>query len=381
VLDLGDVPDDFEEHVRPTSEGDSSAPHAQFPVDDAATERWEVCRDLNLGASDMAAELDDAACRRLLNLSAATASAYLAGADLRRLNVAAKAFGVCWCYVNETGNSALRGQAAKATRLLARGTVRMRAQVTEAFARDGHPAGEVQTPLMPRAERPPYNVLAGSGSRGFARFVQLFGRHVELRSWCAFSGGTVGGGQIMYATAWTPPQQAERPEPPAVNHPRIEVADWQGVASWLSTAPAAQATLLFGMPVVPNWVLARSGNVVLNAHNGALPTMRGLDALAWSLALGEPPTATAHEVVARVDAGPAVAVRKLASYPVKTVSARLKDAQCVALAAALLDDTGRPVDTIEPISGARYFGRMHPLLRRVMDSVTLDADTSSSKGP
>lgn len=80
-------------------------------------------------------------------------------------------------------------------------------------------------------------------------------------------------------------------------------SDWLGVRKHL-TELEPQLIVLAGMGMVPDaiWQIPRLG--VLNAHNGRLPTYRGMDAVAWACLRGDPVFCTTHLAVGGVDTGP-----------------------------------------------------------------------------
>lgn len=380
MLTPGDLPAELADGHRDEQRAPSWQPGAMDSVhtDDAATQSWDVCGELNLGVARTAATLSDERCGALLTVSSAFARAYLDGADLRRLNIAAKALGACWQRAHR-GDLARPGDASDSARLIAAATVRMRSHVTAALrtAADRPAAPEAQP-----AGGDAVHVLAGSGSGTFALFAQLYGHRIDIVSTLAYAGTGVGG-SAMYAHAWKPPNSAAAAVVTAPRQTEATSASWDGVATWLSDLLPGSKVLLFGMPVVPARVLAHAPGLVLNAHNGALPGLRGLDALAWATAIGTPPTATAHEVVAEVDAGLPLAAIEVALHPLPTVADRLKRAQCAALVAALPSRSGNAAHPVGAVTTrGRYYGRMHPHLRRVLDSVVAEhlGTTNSGRG-
>jgi hypothetical protein len=50
---------------------------------------------------------------------------------------------------------------------------------------------------------------------------------------------------------------------------------------------------------------------ILNAHQGPLPAIRGMNAVEWSLLLGEPPTVTVHFIDAGIDTGATVSATRI----------------------------------------------------------------------
>lgn len=336
-------------------------------LSDAEIRRLDTGAELNLGVAQTATTLSPARARELARTAGSAAAAYLGGADVRTFNVAAKGLGACWWRATHEKDRALAAEVEQAAGLVAGCGSRLRHEAAAALRSAW--AGPDELPVVP--EPPPgavgFHALAGGPSRTLGLFQAGAGRRFRLRSSCAYLGAGVGSGPTMYQRAWKPPSSLEQTTAEPVR-PQTSAETWDGVIAWLERVPAGEPVLLFGMPVVPARVLAATGATVVNAHNGSLPAVRGLDALAWSVALGEAPTATAHEVVAEVDAGRVLAVARLSPFPLGTVADRLKQAQCVVLAAALTvprSDHGHRA----PGPG-RYFGRMHPYLRRILDDVT-----------
>ncbi|MFN0051859.1 MAG: formyltransferase family protein [Planctomycetales bacterium] len=68
--------------------------------------------------------------------------------------------------------------------------------------------------------------------------------------------------------------------------------------------------LLRGTDIIKPIVI-ESVPLVLNAHYGPLPTIRGMNSIQWSLLLGLPVTVTLHRVDANVDTGPILMHREM----------------------------------------------------------------------
>jgi methionyl-tRNA formyltransferase len=142
--------------------------------------------------------------------------------------------------------------------------------------------------------------------------------------------------------------------------------------------------ILAGMPVVPAPVLAAARLGVINAHNGALPAYRGMDAVGWALLNGDPVTCTAHIARPAVDAGEVIAALGVPPAPAATLRSRVKDAQVALLldAAAFTARQGRLPEAAPQRPGAgRHYYRLHPHLKRLLDASPYARAGNYSEGP
>jgi Formyl transferase len=80
---------------------------------------------------------------------------------------------------------------------------------------------------------------------------------------------------------------------------------------WRPGARSSDIALLVDMPVVPASVLDAARLGVLNAHNGALPSHCGMDAVGWALLHNQPIVCSLHLARPKVDTG-----EVLATHPV-----------------------------------------------------------------
>jgi methionyl-tRNA formyltransferase len=125
------------------------------------------------------------------------------------------------------------------------------------------------------------------------------------------------------------------------------------------------------MPIVPARILRIPPLGFLNAHNGALPHYRGMDAVAWALLNNDPVICTLHMARPTVDAGEILATAPIPFPPAQTLRDRVKAAQLELLlaAAAFTVLTGRlPDATPQPPTSGHRFYRLHPHLKRILDA-------------
>jgi methionyl-tRNA formyltransferase len=141
--------------------------------------------------------------------------------------------------------------------------------------------------------------------------------------------------------------------------------------------------ILAGMPVVPAAVLATARLGVINAHNGALPAYRGMDAVGWALLNGDSVTCTVHIARPAVDAGEVIADLGVPPAPAGTLRSRVKDAQVTLLldAAAFTARHGRlPAAAPQRAGAGRHYYRMHPHLKRLLDASPYASAGNDSEG-
>lgn len=223
-------------------------------------------------------------------------------------------------------------------------------------------------------------VLARVGSGSPARLAKLTaGRGAPLAGICWYRSPGEATGEAEhppsgYADAWYPPA-AETPTPPASPplpahllqlHPR----GWDQVAAAIGSHDI-DLVLLAGMPIVPAAVLDRARVGVVNAHNGALPTYRGMDAVAWAILNNDPVVCSLHRAVPGVDTGEVYAAAAVPLTPTGTLRARVKQTQLQLLSAAATHVTATgalPAGTAQPAGLGRQFYRLHPHLKRVLDA-------------
>ena len=137
------------------------------------------------------------------------------------------------------------------------------------------------------------------------------------------------------------------------------------------------------MPVVPAPVLATARLGAINAHNGALPAYRGMDAVGWALLNNDPVVCTAYIARPAVDAGEVIAALPVPVSPAGTLKSRVKDAQVALLiaAAGLTAAHGRlPDASPQPPGPGRQYYRMHPHIKRLLDASPYAKSGSDAEG-
>jgi len=147
------------------------------------------------------------------------------------------------------------------------------------------------------------------------------------------------------------------------------VASWDQVAAVLQRH-RADLVVLLGMPIVPARILRLARLGVINAHNGALPSYRGMDAVAWALMYGDAIVCTLHLASAEVDTGDVLASEPVPFAPAATLRGRVKTAQLRLLLAAArfaVETSRLPDACAQPARGARRFYPLHPHLKRILD--------------
>jgi folate-dependent phosphoribosylglycinamide formyltransferase PurN len=221
-------------------------------------------------------------------------------------------------------------------------------------------------------------VLAGAGSASPARFLAAASSaRLPIAGLCWYTGASaaIGGAvESSYDSAWYPPENrtagTAHSLPPPRQLPQTTADTWEAVADALRKFNASLVILL-GMPIVPGRILRIPPLGFLNAHNGALPHYRGMDAVAWTLLNNDPVICTLHMARPAVDAGEILAAAPVPFPPAQTLHDRVKATQLELLlaAAAFTVQTGRlPDATPQPPTPGRRFYRLHPHLKRVLDA-------------
>ncbi len=246
----------------------------------------------------------------------------------------------------------------------------------------GPPSSPAQPPLYvpgrPRGATVELVVLAGAGSASPARFLAAASSaHLPVAGLCWYRGASAAIGRAVgssYDSAWYPPENpaastAASPPPPW-QIPQATADTWEAVTDALRKFNA-RLVILLGMPIVPAHILLIPPLGFLNAHNGALPHYRGMDAVAWALLNNDPVICTLHMARPAVDAGEILAAAPVPFPPAQTLRDRVKATQLELLlaAAAITAQTGRlPDATPQPPTPGRRFYRLHPHLKRVLDA-------------
>ncbi len=301
--------------------------------------------------------------------------------DLRFLNTACKLTGAAWIHHNRAGDGpwrepSLTGQLAAVGRLLGEATDRLRGRLDTRIVLPP-PAGDADEALGPgrlvATSRARIAVLASAGSRSAGRLVTAAtaaGLPIQTVCWYA-PARTEPAESSNYSSAWYPPARPGPSTSAAVPStvPTRTATSWGEVAAALH-AIEADVVLLVGMPVVPDLVLRAARVGVLNAHNGALPTHRGMDAVGWALLNNQPIVCSLHLARPVVDTGEVIAAHPVPIAPADTLADRVKTTQLQLLltGAAHIAQTGDLPDlTPQPAAGTQFY-RLHPHLKRLLDA-------------
>lgn len=300
--------------------------------------------------------------------------------DLRFLNAACKLTGAVWLHYNGADRAwrepDLTSQVAAVGGLLREATDRLRRRLAGriVLAESASPSDETLCPGPFAGEsRARIAVLAGSGSRSVGRLVTAATTAgLPIAAVCWYRPPHIEPTTSSnYSSAWYPPSQPDHsPSPDTPSSVPATVAEsWEDVATALKAANA-DVVLLVGMPIVPDSVLGATRLGVLNAHNGALPTHRGMDAVGWAILNNQPVVCSLHLARPVVDAGEVIAAHPVPIAPAHTLAARVKFTQLRLLlaGAAHVATTGTLPDlTPQPAAGTQFY-RLHPHLKRLLDA-------------
>ncbi|MEU1606019.1 formyltransferase family protein [Micromonospora matsumotoense] len=298
--------------------------------------------------------------------------------DLRLLNTACKLIGAVWTRWHTPADDAWPSIAkplARTARLLNDATH----SLTERLKRYSPPtpAAVPTTPFWPAPAAPATPVilvLAGAGSTGAQQFLADLPQpsRVTAVCWYAAPDNAIPEGSA-YASAWYPPEapttalarQTQTHPPKSQQH---LAGNWDDVTG-IIRHHRADLLVLIGMPIVPTQVLRHARLGVINAHNGALPQYRGMDAVGWAVLNNDPIVCTAHKAVAAVDQGNILATQTVPWGPPAGLRSRVKAAQLDLLQAVMLHTaaTGRLPEGGPQGPGRQYY-RLHPHLKRVLDT-------------
>ncbi|MFD0572506.1 formyltransferase family protein [Kitasatospora gansuensis] len=229
-------------------------------------------------------------------------------------------------------------------------------------------------PAPTGAVEPRIAVLAGADSRGLPQFLAA-AHSLPITGVVLHDGGQRQEPPgSAYGAAWYPAPRATHPRlalaASPLPHHRVAHRDWSAAAAHLADW-GTDLLVLIGMDVIPPTVLAVPRLGTINAHNGALPTYRGMDAVAWAVLTGSPVVCSVHHVTEHVDAGHVLATSDVPSdapdlrQAVKDTQLRLLADVCRHVATTGALPAGQP----QAYPTRRYY-RMHPALRRLLDVTT-----------
>jgi hypothetical protein len=310
--------------------------------------------------------------------------------DLRFLNTACKLTGAVWIHRRRAGNAwggrDMAAQLGAVGRLLGEATDRLRTRLANRvlLARPAEEDGaELSRAGFACTARARTLVLAAAGSHSAGRLVTTaLASGLPITTMCWHTPATPSKPDVSssYSSAWYPPTTPDLSPPPCVpNAVQATTAQsWDDVATTIRAADA-DLVLLVGMPVVPARVLDAAKLGVLNAHNGALPGLRGMDAVGWALLHNQPIVCSLHLARPAVDTGEVIAAHPVPVAPTPTLAARVKATQLRLLlaGAAHVTATGAlPDSTPQPATGTQFY-RMHPHLKRLLDTSPYAHDTHS----
>jgi hypothetical protein len=217
-------------------------------------------------------------------------------------------------------------------------------------------------------------VLAGTGSASAARFSAMAAAAgVPVHGVCWYGLPDAAAGPSGYSAAWYPPGSGSSAAPPPVMPVHVRQAravTWKEAALAL-TSWGADLVVLLGMPIVPAELLSVPRLGMINAHNGALPSYRGMDAVGWAVLNNDPIVCSVHQVAAGADTGPVMVAQPVPFPPAGGLKARMKNTQLLLLTAAAvrIAAAGHRGDAVRQDPAlARQFYRLHPHLKRVLDA-------------
>jgi hypothetical protein len=362
----------------------SGRPPEHSPVDDDATalHRFETCGLFEPPVADHLADLTPEIATRWLAIAAHWIELSLTGGDLRYLNTACKLLGAVWVqHRKDTEFGSVTSGLADVGHTLDAATTRLRTRLARRVVlTEPMPPITAAAPRITGREAARIAVLAGAGSRSAARLVTAAtSMGLPITGVCRYTPArsrlTV---PSNYSAAWYPPSLPDHA--PAAITERVRVTE---ATSWDAVADALAGTdlvLLTGMPIVPPQVLQMARLGVLNAHNGILPTVRGMDAVGWALLHNQPIVCTLHLGRPKVDTGEVIATHPVPTAPTTTLAGRVKATQLRLLlaGAAHVATTGAlPDATPQPAGGTQYY-RLHPHLKRVLDTSPYGHDTEAT---
>jgi len=361
--------------------GATTAPGSPTQADAALLHRIETGGLFRPPVHTQVATLTPEAAAAWLALAAHWIDLSRATGDLRFLNSACKLTGAVWIRrhggAGAWGGPGLTTQLAAVGRLLGEATDRLSSRLAHRvlLPEPARPGDEELRPTrFTGAARTRTVVLAAAGSRSASRLITAAtaaGLPIETVCWYPAGSRSGPAAASNYSSAWYPPTLPDLSPPPRVPNdvPVTTAESWDDVAAAIR-AVDADLVLLVGMSVLPARVLDAAKLGVLNAHNGALPVQRGMDAVGWALLHNQPIVCSLHLARPAVDAGEVLAAHPVPVAPTRTLAARVKAAQLRLLlaGAAHVAATGALPDlTPQPAAGTQFY-RLHPHLKRVLDA-------------
>ncbi|ROO63077.1 formyl transferase-like protein [Micromonospora sp. Llam0] len=300
-------------------------------------------------------------------------------ADLRLLNAACKLIGAVWTRWHTAagdGWPSLARSLAHTARLLSDATHHLTGRLNH------HPPPTAtattapfwQTPPTLPGEAPSIVVLAGAGSAGAQQFLSDLPHPSPVDAVCWYDAPSNAiPASSAYASAWYPPEPAASGPPgrPGVRRSDLRhhtARTWDDVTG-IIRSHRTDLLVLIGMPIVPTPVLRQARLGVINAHNGALPQYRGMDAVGWAVLNNDPIICTLHLAAPAVDQGDILATAPVPYEPPASLRRRVKATQLDLLLAVTLHAaaTGRLPEGSPQGPGRQYY-RLHPHLKRVLDT-------------
>jgi methionyl-tRNA formyltransferase len=129
--------------------------------------------------------------------------------------------------------------------------------------------------------------------------------------------------------------------------------------------------ILGGAPIVKAPILQVPRVGTLNAHQGPLPQLRGMNVIEWALLEGIPPTITVHFVDPGVDTGDIIAMARIPIRPGDTLdsvraTATRVQSEVLAQTACEADKGLLPRQSQRKEDGKQYYA-MHPRLKAVAE--------------
>jgi formyl transferase-like protein len=369
-----------------------------LPADLQALHALETGPLLKPLVAERTAALTPAVARAWLTLAAHWVGVAAAIADLRFLNGACKLLGAV--SVHQAAPT-LQDHIASVAGLIESATLDLQLQLANRLPFPLEELGSAATagaqppahPARPGgdgpASPPRVMILARGGSDSPAYLAKMTAAHgASLAAICWYQSSEESSDQADrppsgYADAWYPPAgkpstQAKPRLPKSL--PQLHACGWDQAAAAIYSHDT-DLVLLAGMPIVPVAVLDQARLGAVNAHNGALPTYRGMDAVAWAILNNDPIVCSLHRAAPGVDTGEVYAATAVPLAPAGTLRARVKHTQLQLLAAAAAHVTATgalPAGAAQPAGLGRQFYRLHPHLKRVLDISPVRADTRAS---